>query len=529
MVYTHRRRPILAVAILAVAAHAVAGEEHMPLAGPGSMIYEIDPMESGAPMQRISSGEPTQARPRLQKNVVKLAIPAPLPDGEPRLRLVEAKTNESDGTLTFDLTNAPVADLPAFEPEPPAARPTVVVLPDPIIPDSGPESFSQLMTLVDAASREPVTESFASPMAVADKSLKRESFAMSAPAASRKRRAMEPMPTLESLPSFSPLPDEPPPAAGFSPIDNIDIPGLATPDLFVKDRKSLPTHPVRATTYSAKHDELLDLIPSEYAAKLETHKSAAPLPDVSPSLPAMPVLADSGVTTLEPLALAPSRSLPRPEQIQLPPPLAPIGMGAGIPEPLAEAPIALAASPLADGEVLLFSMPASPPLEPQFTGEKIITNHVDLPSYAPVLEPVPAKPAEQPVVDTLSLRPPPNFAPPESPKPSPASAQFATPPMPMSPLMFVPQGLSLTATPGSMRPQAGSGTMQGPGMTEPHLFDAASAESHDTSSYSRATAAHRRRLAINERTVPEVPPGNPDGLTTMRNMKNLLGSSAWDE
>lgn len=113
------------LATLAVAAgSAMAVEEIMPM-HPGAPYNEVGLGIAVAPIRRATSEDAPARRPRpeqLHRNKVTLKIPAPAVPNERRLRMVEARVNSTDGSIDFDLDNAPLlsrsAEIPGMvEPE----------------------------------------------------------------------------------------------------------------------------------------------------------------------------------------------------------------------------------------------------------------------------------------------------------------------------------------------------------------------------------------------------------------------------
>ncbi|MCC8190657.1 MAG: hypothetical protein LIP77_08490, partial [Planctomycetes bacterium] len=99
------QRSLLTVALL-LHWPLAAGEDIMAM-HPGS-VNEIGMGMTVAPRRRVTSEDPPPPPAPLQKNMVRLQLPAPPQPAERRLRIVDASRNSHDGSLNFEYQDAPV-------------------------------------------------------------------------------------------------------------------------------------------------------------------------------------------------------------------------------------------------------------------------------------------------------------------------------------------------------------------------------------------------------------------------------------
>lgn len=152
---------ILFAMLLLGAAGARSGEEYMPMHPGSNKAYarynEVGMGMVAGPIRRATSEDQPRDREDerpLRRNTVKLKIPPAQTQGSGRLRMVQAKINEEDGTLDFDLENATAVshnlDIPglvspeylamdrlntsAARMQHPPREPRRVSLPDPVAP-----------------------------------------------------------------------------------------------------------------------------------------------------------------------------------------------------------------------------------------------------------------------------------------------------------------------------------------------------------------------------------------------------------
>ena len=455
----------LAAFMTAVAAQPVmGGEELMPLAA-GAGQWNAVQADNSPYLRRITSNDDDTPRQRVfHKNTVKLTLPGKKEDagrGDRKLHVVEAKQNAEDGSLMFDL-DAPLETFVSSSDTVTAAGQTpkmerLHILPDlpaerspvPFNPFE-PEGTADLLDLpgIDpAASFAPVS-----------------GFGMLSPA---------PLPELAPTAAYQGqaiprVESSAPTSAAFhaASFDSLaDIPGLVPPEIIARDRRS-PAATGFGSGMSLR-DDTVDLISF---GGTNSFQDFIPLPDPV-AAPALPSLHDPAVDTLEPFVPLPSRSKPKPAQVELPPPIAPEAFD-------------------------VFSGAGPVPKKENRPGSKNQTNiGLQHPKTAPAAAP------------EGSLRPPAHGGRPLGILDTPASA----------PRMDAPLGLTITGSPSQF---AGHGMLDITGSSP--IVNRPPPRAMAQSPRPRRPAP-RMAPAMDERITPEAAEGDEEGFTPMRSMRNLLG------